>query len=92
MSLSAVLGPGLVSIYGVGTNYSTVTGMVVPNQSFFFGVVDQTWDGQNGSVSVGQSVLFQQNDIFTRLVYNGQTYTLIPEQKAILIEIQPILP
>lgn len=89
MSLSAVLGPGLVSIVGYGTNNSTVTGMVVPNDSFFFGVIDQTWSGINSNVSVGQSVLFQEKDVFTRLVYNNQVYTLILETKAILIELTP---
>lgn len=89
MSLSAVLGPGLVSIYGYGTNQSTLTGMLVPNDSFFFGVIDQTWNGLPGNVSVGQSVLFQQKDVFTRLVYSNQVYTLIEENKAILIEVTP---
>ena len=60
MSLSAVLGPGLVSIYGYGTNTSTVTGMVVPDDTFFFGVIDQTWNNLSANVSVGQSVLFQK--------------------------------
>lgn len=89
MALSAILGPGLVSIYGAGSNASTVTGMVVPNGTFFFGVVDQTWNGVNGNVSVGQSVLFQESDVFTRLVYSNQTYTLIQEDKVILIEVTP---
>lgn len=89
MSLSAVLGPGLVSIYGYGSNISTVTGALVPNDTFFWGVIDQTWNGLPGSVSVGQSVLFQQSDVFTRLVYSSQVYTLIPETKAILIEVTP---
>jgi hypothetical protein len=87
--LSAVLGPGLVSIYGYGTNQSTVTGMIVPNDSFFFGVVNQTWNGLSGNLSVGQSVLFQKEDVFTRLVYGNQVYTLVPETKAILIEVTP---
>lgn len=89
MSLSAVLGPGLVSIYGYGTNTSTVTGMLVPNNDFFWGVIDQTWNGLPGNVSVGQSVLFQEKDVFTRLVYSNQVYTLIEETKAILIEVTP---
>lgn len=89
MSLSAVLGPGLVSIYGYGTNTSTVTGMLVPNNDFFWGVIDQTWNGLPGNVSVGQSVLFQEKDVFTRLVYSNQVYTLIQETKAILIEVTP---
>ena len=89
MSLSAVLGPGLVSIYGYGTNASSVTGMVVPDDTFFFGVIDQTWNNLSANVSVGQSVLFQKKDVFTRLVYGSQVYTLIPETKAILIELTP---
>lgn len=89
MSLSAALGPGLVSILGYGTNISTVTGMVVPNDSFFFGVIDQTWSSLSSNVSVGQSVLFQEKDVLTRLVYSNQVYTLIPETKAILIEVTP---
>lgn len=89
MALSAILGPGLVSIYGAGSNTSTVTGMVVPNGTFFFGVIDQTWNGLPGNVTVGQSVLFQESDVFTRLVYDNQTYTLIGEDKVILIEVTP---
>lgn len=87
--LSAILGPGLVSIYGAGSSSSSLTGMVVPNGSFFFGIVDQTWNGVPGNVSVGQSILFQESDVFTRLVYNGTTYTLIQEDKVILIEVTP---
>lgn len=87
--LSAILGPGLISIYGAGSSSSSLTGMVVPNGSFFFGVVDQTWNGVPGNVSVGQSILFQESDVFTRLVYNGATYTLIQEDKVILIEVTP---
>lgn len=89
MALSAVLGPGLVSIYGAGSNTSTVTGMIVPDNRFFFGVIDQTWNGLPGNVSVGQSVLFQESDVFSRLVYDNQTYTLIGEDKVILIELTP---
>lgn len=90
--LSAILGPGLVSIYGAGSNTSTVTGMIVPSSEYFFGVIDQTWNGVPGNVSVGQSVLFQEKDVFTRLVYDNTTYTLIGEDKVILIEVSPILP
>jgi|LauGreDrversion4_2_1035121.scaffolds.fasta_scaffold767433_2 hypothetical protein len=89
MALSAILGPGLISIYGAGSNTSTVTGMIVPDNRFFFGVVDQTWNGLPGNVSVGQSVLFQESDVFSRLVYDNQTYTLIGEDKVILIELTP---
>ena len=91
MALSAILGPGLISIYGAGSNTSTVTGMVVPDNRFFFGVIDQTWNGLPGNVSVGQSVLFQESDVFSRLVYDNQTYTLIGEDKVILIEVNPIV-
>jgi hypothetical protein len=91
MALSAILGPGLISIYGAGSNTSTVTGMIVPDNRFFFGVVDQTWNGLPGNVSVGQSVLFQESDVFSRLVYDNQTYTLIGEDKVILIEVNPIV-
>ena len=89
MALSAILGPGLVSIYGAGSNTSTLTGTIVPNNNFFFGVVDQTWNGLPGNVSVGQSILFQESDVFARLVYSDQTYTLIQEDKVILIEVTP---
>lgn len=92
MSLSAILGPGLISIYGSGSNTSTVTGTVVPNNTFFFGVVDQTWNSINGNVTIGQSVLFQDKDVFARLVYDNQSYTLINENKIVLIEITPIAP
>jgi hypothetical protein len=91
MALSAILGPGLISIYGAGSNTSTVTGMIVPDNRFFFGVIDQTWNGLPGNVSVGQSVLFQESDVFSRLVYDNQTYTLIGEDKVILIEVNPIV-
>lgn len=89
MSLSAILGPGLVSIYGAGSPSNSITGMIVPNGSFLFGIVDQTWNGIPGNVSVGQSILFQEGDVFARLGYNGNTYTLIQEEKVILIEVTP---
>lgn len=86
MSLPAVLGPGLVSIYGYGSNASTLTGMVAPDSSFFFGIVANTWNSLTSNVSVGQSVMFQDKDVFTRLFYGGDVYTLLPDTKVILIE------
>lgn len=86
MSLPAVLGPGLISIYGYGSNASVLTGMVAPDQSFFFGIVTNTWNNLSSNVSVGQSVMFQDKDVFTRLLYGSDVYTLLPDTKVILIE------
>lgn len=86
MSLPAILGSGLMSIYGKGSSESTVTG-IVPTQGFMFGVIDQMWNGSNMNLQVGQSVMFREKDVVDRIIFNDWPFTVIPEDKVILIEV-----
>ena len=88
MSLPINIGFGMVSIYGEGTLQSSI-GITSPGDTFLFGVVDQTWNGVNNSVSVGQSVMFKVSDIKYRVVYLGTTYTVVEEKGLGLTEAPP---
>lgn len=85
MSVPASLYPGLVSIYGKGSLSGTST-MQPTNETFLFGVVDKTWGGMGEGVTVGQSVLFANEDVTCRIKYDNTIFTIIPENKIILIE------
>jgi len=84
MSLPARLYPGQVAIYGTGS--PSITGIVPPSEMFRFGLIDQIWDNMPGTVSVGESVLYNTEDIIAQLVYSNTIYVVIPEEKIILIE------
>lgn len=81
----ATLYPGLVSIYGKGSATGT-NGIVATKEIFLFGVVDKTWGGMGEGVIVGQSVLFADGDVTCRVKYDNTIFTIIPENKIILIE------
>lgn len=82
-SLPATLSQGIVSIYGAGDSISIVSGLS-PNPDFFFGEINQV--GIYSSYSTGDSVLFGESSVITRVVYNNWPYTLIEEGKIVLIE------
>ena len=82
-SLPATLSQGIVSIYGTGDSVSIVSGLV-PNPNFFFGEINQV--GIYSSYITGDSVLFGESSVVTRVLYSNWPYTLVEESKIILIE------
>jgi len=85
MSLPVFLTAGYVSIYGSGSSTSSTQNIVPPDTGFLFGAIDQLWVN-NGERTVGSSVMFKNTDIVGVFVYNGQSYTIIPEAKIIFTE------
>lgn len=85
MSLNAQLYPGLVSIYGEGTQIGTSD--IIPSATnFLFGIIDQTWaSGGDIIVQPGQSVMFNKDDVIC-LLKADWTYTLIEQNKILIIE------
>jgi hypothetical protein len=83
MSLSARLNQGYLSIYGTISLTGISSG--TPNPIYQFGLIDQKWDSQPGTTSVGETVMFKTSDSLA-VIYQGTQYLLIPEEKIILIE------
>jgi len=89
MGLPARLGPGLVSIYGIGQD--GVADITLPvGDELSFGVVNQIWDGFPQVAAQWDSVMFNTRDILASLVYQNERYVLIQEDKIILVEIPPM--
>jgi len=83
-TLPAVLTNGIISIYGAGSNVSQESGIEVQNISFYFGYINQV--NVYSAYSVGDSVMFQDSSVVTRVIYDNWAYTLVNEDKVILIE------
>lgn len=83
MSLPIRLSPGLVSIYGGGS----IQGINIADASspIRFGVVNQMFD-LYGAISIGQSVMYNKNDIIAPLFYIDTTFNILSEDKIIAIE------
>jgi hypothetical protein len=89
MGLPARLGPGLVSIYGLGQE--GVADVTLPTgDELSFGVVNQIWDGFPQVAAQWSSVMFNTKDILASLVYQNTRYVIIEEEKIILVEIPPV--
>lgn len=83
-TLPATLTNGIISIYGAGSNVSEESGIQVQNISFYFGYINQV--NVYSAYSVGDSVMFDEGGVVTRVIYSGWPYTLVNEDKVILIE------
>ncbi len=79
MSLPVRLYPGQVSIYGA----ASITGLLVDNMQF--GIVDQMWDDTDGTISLGQSVMFSPSRAIS-VTYGNVSYFLIEQNDIKLIE------
>lgn len=84
MNLPGYLGVGFVSLYGIGSSVSP-NGVVAPT-GFLFSNVDQIWDGDSIVVSVGNNVLYNQNDMVCRLAWDNAIRVLIHKDKIIYTE------
>jgi hypothetical protein len=80
-SVTPILSPGYVSIYGTASIYGFGY-----SRGLAFGVINQMGNPYQSGYSVGQNVLFPISKNY--LTYGGQTYFLMPESDIILIEQQ----
>lgn len=83
MSLPVRLYPGIVSIYGT----SSATGLQTNGMQF--GLVDQLWDDLQGTLSLGQSVMFPIEKS-TLVTYGNMDFFLVEQNDIKLIEIIPV--
>lgn len=87
MSLPIRLSPGLVSIYGGGSIQDIA--FLEVNSPIMFGVINQMFE-LYGAVSIGQSVMYNKNDVIAPLFYIDANYYILPENKIIAVE-DPII-
>jgi hypothetical protein len=83
-TLPATLSSGIVSIYGEGDIASVVSGLV-PSPGIYFGEINQV--SIYSAYTIGDSVMFPESAINSRVVYANWPYTLLEEDKIILIEL-----
>lgn len=83
-TLPATLSSGIVSIYGLGSETSIYSGLGTA-PGYYFGEINQTSIYSN--YIIGDSVMFPEDSIKTRVSYSDYPYTLIEESKIILIEL-----
>ena len=89
MSLPVTLGVGQVSIYGAGSIQSIInTG---ENSPIRYGIVNQM-NSQYGTVAIGDSVMYNVNDIVAPVFYIDTPFYVLPEDKVIAIEDAVITP
>jgi hypothetical protein len=83
MSLPVRLGVGLVSIYGAGSINSIInTGQ---ESGIRYGIVNAMYN-QYGKMSIGQSVMYNMNDVIAPTFYIDAPYFILPEDKVISVE------
>jgi hypothetical protein len=82
-TLPATLASGIVSIYGAGDSISTVSGLLT-SPNIFFGEINQV--SIYSAYSIGDSVMFPNGAVNSRVSYLNWTYTLLDETKIILTE------
>lgn len=76
MSVPITLPEGFVLVYGRGSTQS-VSGIIPDNTSIRFGSIYQVWAGGEVFVYGGTSVMFNPDDAFCRLAWDGRPYTMI---------------
>lgn len=88
-NLPLKLGIGMVSIYGQSSSQDIFD----PNEngSIVFGTINDM-NSQYGAVSVGQSVMYNKNDVAALVFYIDNEYYVLPENKVIAIENEIIPP
>ena len=79
------LGYGQVLIYGSGLATGTM-GVGVEQGGFRFGNIYQIYDGGETFFKVGDSVMFDANQIEARLIYLDYYYTLINQARLAISE------
>ncbi len=82
-ALPIALPNGIIAIYGQGTKTS-LTGIIITDEqsSTRFGIVSQVYSGGEVFIYGGDSVMFKDEDVYDRIVYNDYPYTLVPARLA----------
>lgn len=90
MPLPIDLPAGIVAIYGMGTKESP-SGLTLLNEQsdVRFGYVSQVYSGGAVFVYDGDSVMFNNNDVSSRVRYLDYPYTLVPVR--LVTKEQPLL-
>jgi hypothetical protein len=83
-TLPATLSTGIVSIYGAGDSVSVVSGLVT-TPGFYFGPINQV--SIYSAYNIGDSVMFPESAISSRVLYLNDPYTLVKESEIVLIEL-----
>ena len=79
MSLPFSLPNGVVSIYGMGSKESPSGATLInENSEIRFGYIDQIYSGAAVFVYGGDAVMFREDDVVERVLYNNYPYTLVP--------------
>lgn len=83
MSLPVRLGVGLVSIYGAGS----INGIINTGQEsgIRYGIVNAMYN-QYGKTAIGQSVMYNAEDVIAHTFYVDAPYFILPEDKIISVE------
>ncbi len=81
MDLPIYLQPGEVLIYGAGLATASIQGIRADNDKFLWGTIQQVWNYGNINAMIGDSVMFNNDDVMCRLIYNNYPYTLIQQAK-----------
>lgn len=76
-SIPVNLANGQILVYGWG--YETSQSGIVPNTTGVkFGTVYQIWEGGAMFVYAGDPVMWKDEDVYVKLAYAGQPFTIIP--------------
>lgn len=86
MNLPIYLQPGEVLIYGAGLATASIQGVEADNNIFKWGIIQQVWNYGNINAMIGDSVMFNDNDVICRLIYNNYPYTLIEQARLVITE------
>lgn len=70
---------GWASLYGIGSEVG-FSGLVPDNTKFKFASIYSLGDG-DGLAQVGDSVMFNEEDVICRLAWNNYPYTMIQQAK-----------
>lgn len=68
---------GVIAVYGAGS-ITSQSGIISETEQWKYASVYQIWDGGQAFVYGGDMIMFKENMVLDRLVYEDSTYTLLP--------------
>lgn len=89
MSFPMYIPVSWASIYGIGSQ-TGISGLVPDNTNFRFGMIYGLGNGDGVDVKVGDSVMFNENDVVCRLAWNNWPYTMIERARLAGVEIPSV--
>lgn len=82
-TLPIILSPGQVAVYGVGGTGITDTGMVLLDTQRY-GTIYNIWDGGATYIYGNTQVVFNESDVFCRVVASDlNRYTILPAARLV---------